>query len=475
MQMFEEYDHAKSFIDEHNIQMVDFQYCDLWGRLHHLTVPVSQFTPTLLERGLGIDGSSVGLKSVKAGDMVVVPELSTAALDPFWATPTLNFLCNTLTADTKESYIDDPRTLAQRAVRYLQGTGIADDSRWGPEFEFYIFNAVTYENEMHRSGYCFQSDEAEWSSAEEGGSPYIPLHGGYHASPPKDKFHELRTEITLQLEAMGIPVKYHHHEVGSAGQLEIEIPMIDLVAAGDAIMRAKYVIKMVARNHQMVATFMPKPLYGEAGNGMHFHQYLLKENVNLFYDREGYGHLSEIAHYYVGGLLHHSASVLAFTNPSTNSYRRLVPGFEAPVNAFFSLGNRSAAIRIPKYAGQPDTVRIEFRPPDASSNPYLALAAQLMAGIDGIRGEFEPAELGFGPIDADIYSWSEEQRSKIKPFPTSLMEALIALEKDQDYLLAGGVFTESLIEAWIRYKREVECWPVRNRPHPYEISLYLDV
>jgi glutamine synthetase len=301
------------------------------------------------------------------------------------------------------------------------------------------------------------------------------LHGGYHASPPKDKFHNLRTEITLQLEAMGIPVKYHHHEVGCAGQLEIEIPMIGLVAAGDAIMRVKYVTKMVAKRHQKVATFMPKPLYGEAGNGMHFHQYLLKETVNLFYDREGYGFLSEIAHSYIGGLLQHSPSALAFTNPSTNSYRRLVPGFEAPVNAFFSLGNRSAAIRIPKYAGQPDAVRIEFRPPDATSNPYLALAAQLMAGIDGIDRKLDPTELGFGPIDADVYAWSEEQRQEIKPLPTSLIEAFQALENDHDYLLAGGVFTESLIEEWIRYKREEECWPVRNRPHPYEIALYLDV
>jgi glutamine synthetase len=475
MQMFEEYDHAKRFIDEHRIQMVDFQYCDLWGRPHHLTVPVSQFTPTLLERGLGIDGSSVGLKSVKAGDMVVVPDLSTAALDPFWAVPTLNFLCNTLTADAREPYLDDPRTVAQRAERYLRSTGIAEESRWGPEFEFYVFNGVTYENEIHQSGYRFQSDEAEWNSAKDGGGPLIPLHGGYHASPPKDKFHNLRSEITLQLEAMGIPVKYHHHEVGGAGQLEIEIPMIELVAAGDAVMRCKYVIKMVAKSHEKVATFMPKPLYGEAGNGMHFHQNLLKENVNLFYDREGYGCLSKIAHHYIGGLLHHSASTLAFTNPSTNSYRRLVPGFEAPVNAFFSLANRSAAIRIPKYTGQPDTARIEFRPPDATSNPYLALAAQLMAGIDGIDRKLEPTELGFGPIDADVYSWNEEQRQEIRALPTSLIEAFQALESDHDYLLEGGVFTESLIEEWIRYKLEVEYWPVQNRPHPYEISLYLDV
>ena len=472
--MFEEYKHAKNFIDENHIQVVDFQYCDLWGRPHHLTVPVSQFTPMLMERGLGIDGSSIELKSVKAGDMVIVPDLSTATLDPFWEAPTLSFLCNTLTADAKELYHDDPRTVAQRAERYLQSIGVADESRWSPEFEFYIFDSVTYENEIHQSGYRIQSEEAGWIGAKEGRGPLIPLHGGYHASPPKDRFQNLRNEISLHLEAMGVPVKYHHHEVGSAGQLEIEIPMMDLVAAGDAIMRAKYVIKMVARKHEKIATFMPKPLYGEAGNGMHFHQCLWREEVNLFYDQQGYGYLSELAHFYIGGLLQHGSSVLAFTNPSTNSYRRLVPGFEAPVSAFFSLGNRSAAIRIPKYAGYPDEARIEFRPPDATSNPYLALAAQLMAGIDGIRHKMDPTEYGFGPIDADVYSWSEEQRQEIRALPVSLMEALQALEGDQDYLKAGGVFTQSLIDEWIRYKREVEVWPVRHRPHPYEIGLYLD-
>jgi glutamine synthetase len=473
--MFEEFNHAKSFIDENNIKMVDFHYCDLWGRPHHLTVPVSQFTTTLLERGLGIDGSSVELKSVKAGDMVIVPDLSTGAPDPFWEAPTLSFICNTLTADAKEPYRDDPRTVARRAESYLQGGGLADESRWSPEFEFYIFDSVTYENEIHQTGYRIQSDEASWINPKEVGGPFIPLHGGYHVSPPKDRFQNLRNEISLHLEAMGVPVKYHHHEVGSAGQLEIEIPMMDLVTAGDAIMRAKYVIKMVARKHEKVATFMPKPLYGEAGNGMHFHQCLWKGDINLFYDQEGYGYLSETAHLYIAGLLQHSSSVLAFTNPSTNSYRRLVPGFEAPVSAFFSLGNRSAAIRIPKYAGYADEARIEFRPPDATSNPYLALAAQLMAGIDGIEQKMDPSKLGFGPIDADVYSWSEEQRQEMRALPASLLEALQALKGDQDYLLTGGVFTPSLIEEWIRYKRDVEVWPVRHRPHPYEINLYLDV
>jgi glutamine synthetase len=473
--MFENYEGVQRFVDENNIEVINLQYCDLWGRVHQLTIPKSQFTPTLMERGLGFDASSVGLKSVKAGDMVIVPDLPSGAPDPFWETSTLSFLCKTLIAGVMEPYVDDPRNLAHRAERYLTGTGIADGSRWGLEFEFYVFDAVNYENEMHRSGYQIQSTEADWIIDDHGESPYIRLHEGYHAAPPRDKFLPLRTEISLILEQMGVPVKYHHHEVGSGGQMEIETPMIGLVVAGDSTIRAKYVTKMVANRMGKVATFMPKPLFGEAGNGLHFHLHLLKEDVNLFYDEGSYGYLSEIARQYVAGLLHHSASILAFTSPSTNSYRRLVPGFEAPVNAFYSLGNRSAAIRIPKYASQPDTVRIEFRPPDASSNPYLAVAAQLMAGLDGIRNELDPTELGFGPIDANIFSWSEEQRNEIKSLPTSLEEALRALEEDHEYLLAGDVFTASLIQEWIRYKREEECWQVRNRPHPYEFSMYLDV
>jgi glutamine synthetase len=274
---------------------------------------------------------------------------------------------------------------------------------------------------------------------------------------------------------MGVPVKYHHHEVGGPGQLEIEIPLLGITAAGDAVMLIKYTTKMTARQHNKAVTFMPKPLFGEAGNGMHFHQHLLEQGENLFYDADGYGYLSETARYYIGGLLHHGPAVLALTNPSTNSYRRLVPGYEAPINAFYSLGNRSAAIRIPKYAKQPDTARIEFRPPDATCNPYLALAAQLMAGIDGIQNKMDPTELGFGPIDADIFSWSEEQRAAIKPLPTSLDAALRALEEDHDFLLAGGVFSEELLQDWIEHKWEAEYQPVHRRPHPYEIELYFDV
>jgi glutamine synthetase len=274
---------------------------------------------------------------------------------------------------------------------------------------------------------------------------------------------------------MGVPVKYHHHEVGGPGQSEIETPMMGLVAAGDGTMLVKYVTKMTAHSHGKTVTFMPKPLYGEAGSGMHFHQHLFKGKQNLFYDPQKYGCMSETALYYIGGLLKHGAALLGLTNPSTNSYRRLVPGFEAPVNAFFSLGNRSAAVRIPKYANQPDTARMEFRPPDATCNVYLALAAQLLAGLDGIRQRIDPTALGFGPIDANIFSWSDEQRATIQKLPASMREAMEALNADHDFLLAGDVFSKELIHQWIQYKLEAEYYQVRNRPHPYEVSLYFDV
>ena len=473
--MFNSYEQARRYMDEHNIQMVDMKFCDLWGRWHHLSVPVSQFTPDLLEQGIGFDGSAVGLKSVKAGDMVLVPDLTTAVCDPFWDAPNISFISTTLEADTHAIFTNDPRNIDIRAEEYLRQTGIADESRWGPEYEFYIFDSVSYEYGVNRASYRIDCAEADWNSAEGGHGHYIPLHGGYHAIPPKDQLYNLRTEITLLLEAMGIPVKYHHHEVGGPGQSEIETPMMGLVQAGDATMMIKYATKMTAQRHGKTATFMPKPLYGEAGSGMHFHQHLFKKGRNVFYDAKGYGCLSKAGLYYIGGLLAHGPALLALTNPSTNSYSRLVPGYEAPVNAFFSLGNRSAAVRIPKYATQPDTARMEFRPPDATCNVYLALAGQLLAGLDGIQRKLDPTEAGFGPIDANIFAWSDEQRSKIKSLPASLNEALIALENDQEFLLAGNVFSPEMLRQWVDYKRNQEYYQVRNRPHPYEMSLYFDV
>lgn len=473
--MFETFEQARQYVIEQGIRMVDLKFNDLWGRWHHLTVPANQFTPKLMEDGVGFDGSAVGLKSVKAGDMVLVPDLSTAAFDPFWDVKTLSFICYTLEADTHNIFANDPRNVATRAEQYLRETGIADESRWGPEFEFYVFDSVSYENAINRAGFQLDSREADWNSAEGGHGHYIPLHGGYHAIPPKDQLFNLRAEITIRLEEMDVQVKYHHHEVGGPGQLEIETPLVGLRDAGDMTMIIKYVTKMVAQSHGQTATFMPKPLYGEAGNGMHFHQHLFKSEKNVFWDADGYGCLSQTALHYIGGLLTHGPAVLALTNPSTNSYRRLIPGFEAPVNAFFSLGNRSAAIRIPKYACQPESARFEFRPPDATCNVYLALAAQLMAGLDGIRKQIDPTEAGFGPIDQNIFAWTPEQRASIKQLPGSLDEALSALEADNEFLLEGEVFSDELIEQWIAYKREMEYYAVRNRPHPYEVELYFDV
>lgn len=473
--MFQTFEQARRYVDENNIKMIDLKFCDLWGRWRHVTLLESQFTPEFMESGVGFDGSAVGLKNIKSGDMVLLPDLSTGALDPFCDAPTLSFICSTHETGSMAIFSDDPRNIAARAENYLQSVGIADESLWGPEFEFHVFDRVVYENMMNKAGYQLEACEAEMNGCQGGHGHYISLDGGYHIIPPQDQLYNLRSEMALRLEAMGVPVKYHHHEVGAPGQSEIETSMMGLVSAGDATMLAKYVTKMTARTHGKTVTFMPKPLYGEAGNGMHFHQHLFKGGKNLFYDADGYGLLSQTALHYIGGLLAHGAALLGFTNPSTNSYRRLVPGFEAPISAFFSLGNRSAAIRVPKYADKPDTVRIEFRPPDATCNVYLALAAQLMAGIDGIRRQIDPTEAGFGPIDADVFSWTDDQRAKIHSLPTALDEAFRALENDHNFLLEGEVFSGELIERWIQHKMDVEYYQVRNRPHPYEMKLYFDV
>jgi glutamine synthetase len=473
--MFQTFDQARKYIDDNQIEMVDLKFCDLWGRWHHLTVPAGHFLPEIIEKGIGFDGSAVGLKSVKAGDMVLVPELGTSFLDPFWDFPTLSFICSTLEADTNTIFENDPRNIAIRAEEYLKSTGIADVSQWGPEYEFYIFDSVSFENGVNRASYAISSGEGDWNSIAGGHGHYIPLHGGYHAIPPQDSLYKLRTEIVRNLESMGVSVKYHHHEVGGPGQSEIETPMMGLIRAGDVSMMIKYVTKMAAHIHGQTATYMPKPLFGEAGSGMHFHQHLFKNRENVFYDANGYGCLSQNALYYIGGLLAHGPALLALTNPSTNSYRRLIPGFEAPVNSFFSLGNRSAAVRIPKYANQPESARVEFRPPDATCNVYLALAGMLLAGLDGIINKIDPSAAGFGPIDQNVFAWSDKRRSQIKALPSSLDEALHALEADQEFLTASGVFNADLLTQWVDFKRSQECYAVRNRPHPYEMSLYFDV
>ena len=472
--MFQTLDEAAAFIRHKSVAMVDLKFCDLWGRWRHVTLPAARFNPGLLEAGVGFDGSSLGLSAVKSGDLVLVPELATAFLDPFWDVPTISFLCATLEADTHQPFPHDPRTLASRAEEFLRTSGVGEASLWGPEFEFYLFDGVSYENAVNVAAYRVESREADWKSHELGGGYTIPRHGGYHAIPPQDQLHNARTKISLNLEAMGVPVKYHHHEVGGPGQCEIETRMLPMVRAADVTLLAKYVSRMTAREMGMTATFMPKPLFGEAGSGLHFHQQVWRGETNVFYDPAGYGCLSETARFYVGGLLAHGPAVMALTNPSTNSYRRLVPGYEAPVSAIFSLGNRSAAIRIPKYANRPESARMEFRPPDATCNPYLAIAAQLMAGIDGVRRRTDPTALGFGPYDEDVFSWPAEKRAHIKALPTSLDQALDALERDHEFLLEGSVFSPEMLHRWVKRKRSEER-SVRDRPHPYEIELYYDL
>jgi glutamine synthetase len=472
--MFHTCDEVSSFIRDHAIAMIDLKFCDTWGRWHHVTIPAGRFSQELLDEGVGFDGSSVGFKTVSAGDMVMVPDLDTGFVDPFWEVPTLSFLCTTLEADSRQLYPYDPRTIARRAEQYLVDSGVADSSHWGPEFEFYLFDGVSYENGMNVASYRVESREGDWGSATLGSGFTIPRHGGYHAIPPMDHLFNARTRISMILERMGIPVKYHHHEVGGPGQCEIETPILPLLKAADSVMLAKYVTRMAAKEMGMTATFMPKPLYGEAGSGMHFHQRLHKGGKNVFYDPSGYGSVGAIAGSYMAGLLQHGGAVMAFTNASTNSYRRLIPGFEAPISAIFSLGNRSAAIRIPKYANSPEAARFEFRPPDAMCNPYLAMASQLMAGIDGIRQGLDPTAMGFGPVDEDIFSWPAERRAKIKALPTSMDESMAALAADHEFLLAGGVFNADLVERWITRKLWEER-EVRNRPHPYEIELYYNL
>ena len=472
--IFRSFDDAASYIRDHGIVMVDLKFCDLWGRWHHVTLPAPRFTRGLLERGVGFDGSSVGFKTVSAGDMVLQPDLEAAFPDPFHDVPTLSFICRTLEADTRQPFPYDPRNIARRAEAFLRDTGIGDRSVWGPEFEFYLFDGVSFENSLNTASYRVESSEGGWNSRSLGSGYTIPAHGGYHAIPPHDHLHNARTKICLALAEMGVEVKYHHHEVGGPGQCEIEIPLLPLAQATDAILLVKYVVRMTAIQLGMTATFLPKPLHGEAGSGMHFHQCLWKGTTNLFHDASGYGAMSETGRQFIAGILAHGGAVMAWTNASTNSYRRLVPGFEAPVSAIYSIGNRSAAIRIPKYANQPESSRFEFRPPDATGNPYLMVAAQLMAGLDGIRKQMDPTALGFGPVDEDIFTWGAEKRAQIRALPTSLGQSIDALEADHAFLLEGDVFSADIVERWIARKRAEER-DVLNRPHPYEIELYYDL
>jgi glutamine synthetase len=462
-------------IHDNNIQMVDLKFVDLFGTWQHVSFHSSMLTEQVFSEGLPFDGSSIrGWKSINESDMYMVPDPKTAWIDPFFQVPTLSLICNIIEPRTGQPYSRCPRSLAMRAVAYLQSTGIADTAYFGPEAEFFIFEDVRFDQTQNAGYYFVDSIEGRWNSGREekgGNLGYKPRYKeGYFPVPPTDAHQDLRTEMLLTMAKLGVPIEKHHHEVATGGQGELGYRFADLLTSADYMMIYKYVIRNVARKHGKTVTFMPKPLFNDNGSGMHTHQSLWKDGQPLFYQEGNYADLSEIALYYIGGLLKHAPALLAFTNPTTNSYKRLVPGFEAPVNLAYSQGNRSAAIRIPVTGKNPKAKRLEFRCPDATCNPYLAFSAMLMAGLDGIKNKIHPGE----PLDKDIYDLEPEELAKIPSTPGSLLDALESLQKDHDFLLEGGVFTEDLIEAYIEYKIDNEINPINLRPHPYEFALYFD-
>ncbi|MDR6938890.1 type I glutamate--ammonia ligase [Arcanobacterium hippocoleae] len=474
--MFASVSEATEFIRAEGIEFIDIRFCDLPGVMQHFAIPVSAFDDDTLTDGLMFDGSSIrGFTEIHESDMKLIPDLSTAYVDPFRKRKTLIINCSVVDPFTGESYRRDPRNIAARAEEYLRATGIADTSYIGAEAEFYIFDSIRFGDTPQNSFYAIDSKEAWWNTdkEEEGGNLGYKtrIKGGYFPVSPNDQEADLRDEMTAICQQVGLRIERQHHEVGTGGQHEINYTFSSLLAAADDMMKFKYVIKNVAFAAGKTATFMPKPLFGDNGSGMHCHHSLWKNGEPLFYDEKGYGGLSDLARWFIGGLLKHAPSLLAFTNPSVNSFHRLVPGFEAPVNLVYSARNRSACIRIPVTGSSAKAKRVEYRTPDPSANPYLAFAAQLMAGIDGIKNRIEPD----APIDKDLYELPPEEHAQIKQLPSSLEDALRALEADHDYLTEGDVFTEDLIQTWIDYKREKEIAPLAQRPHPYEYSLYWDL
>jgi glutamine synthetase len=461
---------------ENGVKVVDFKFVDLPGTWQHFSVPVHVLSEELFEEGLPFDGSSVrGFQTIDESDMLIIPDATTAFIDPFTAAPTLSLACN-IAYPTKQPYTRDPRYVAQKAEEFLRRTGIADTAYFGPEAEFYIFDAVRYASSDNVQYAEVDSVEAHWNSHGRDDKSNLGhlmnAKGGYFPVSPNDTYQDLRTEMVLTLEALGVPVEAHHHEVGAAGQAEIDFRFGSLTQTADRLMLFKYVVKNTARKYGKTATFMPKPVFGDNGSGMHTHQSLWKSEKPLFYDADGYAGLSQLGRYYIGGVLTHAAAILAIGAPSTNSYKRLVPGFEAPVNLVFSKGNRSAAVRIP-LTENPKAQRIEFRPPDPTANPYLLFSALLLAGLDGIRREIEPSQFGFGPVDRDLYSLSVEELREIGSVPASLDESLTALENDHSFLTEEGVVPTDLLEKYIAFKRE-QIDRVRLRPVPIEFSLYYD-
>ncbi len=462
------------FAKENGVKMVDLRFTDFPGMWQHFSVPIEELSEESFEAGFGFDGSSIrGWQEIHESDMIIVPDPDTAVIDPFFEVPTLTLICNVFDPITKEPYSRDPRYVAKKAEEYLKSTGVGDIAYFGPEAEFFIFDDIRYDTGSNYSFYFVDSIEGIWNSGREEcpNLGYKPRHKeGYFPVPPSDKFQDMRTEMVLTLQKVGIKVECQHHEVATAGQAEIDMRFAPLLRMGDQLMWFKYVLKNVAYKHGKTVTFMPKPLFADNGSGMHTHFSIWKGDTPVFAG-DRYAGLSEIALYAIGGILKHCKAVCAFTNPTTNSYKRLTPGFEAPVNLCYSSRNRSAAIRIPMYSPSPKAKRIEFRTPDPSCNGYMAFAAMLMAALDGIENRIDPGD----PMDKDLYSLPPEELKDIPTTPASLDEALNALEEDHEFLMKGDVFTEDLIRKWIEYKRENEADQVRLRPHPYEFYLYFDI
>ncbi len=457
---------VRAAIQDLEIKMVDVKFTDLFGQWQHFSIPVEEFDP---EDNLGFDGSSIrGFQSIEASDMVLRVDPTTAMVDPVCAMPTLSLICDVYDPLTGEAYSRDPRRVARAAVAYLERTGIADTAYFGPEAEFFIFDAVSYEAGRNAAGYYLDSQEGPWNSGDLGPGHKVGWKGGYFPVPPLDTHQDLRSEMVRALVDAGVDVEVHHHEVATAGQAEIDMKFKPLLRMADQLQVYKYIIKNVARRHGKTVTFMPKPLFEDNGSGMHTHQSLWKDGQPLFAG-DGYAGLSQVAMWYIGGILKHINSLLAFCAPLTNSYRRLVPGYEAPVVVAYSARNRSAAVRIPMYSQSPKAKRIEFRCPDPGANPYLAFAAMLMAGLDGIKNQIDPG----APAEVDLYE--EEHIAQVEQVKGSLGEVLDALEEDHAYLLEGGVFTADLLEAYIAYKRENEVDAVRLRPHPQEFVMYYGI
>jgi glutamine synthetase len=459
---------------DNDVKMVDLRFMDLPGLWQHFSVPAHQLTEASFEEGFGFDGSSIrGFQAINESDMLVVPDPETAFLDPFTEIPTLSLICNVMDPLTKQRYGRDPRGIAQRAESYLKYTKIADTAYFGAEAEFFVFDDVRFDQTANSSYYYVDSVEGQWNSGkdERPNLAYKPRHKeGYFPVAPHDHFQDLRSEMVLNLERCGMTVEAHHHEVASGGQMEIDVRFNSLTRCADNVVIFKYVVKNTAVQHGRTATFMPKPLFGDNGSGMHCHQSLWKNGRNLFAG-DGYGGFSELGLHYIGGLLRHSPALAAIIAPTTNSYKRLTPGFEAPVNLAYSRRNRSAAIRIPMISASEKAIRLEYRPPDPSCNAYLAFSAMMMAGLDGIENKIDPGK----PLDKDIYGLGPQELKDIPSLPASLEESLNHLERDHEFLLKGDVFSEDNIRLWIDYKRAREVNPMRLRPHPYEFALYFDI